>query len=481
MKRKNFRHLVAITLLLTIPLRLLADDGDPAVSATIEGLLTRLKAETGVPAYSVAIVQDSKLIAASAVGEIDVRNHTKATTTSWFRLASVSKVVGSTMLALLVQDGDLDPNAPVGHYLSELPVQYRQMTVLQLLAHTSGMPHYEERDTLVAATHYDNAVATLASVGDRPLLFEPGAGYRYSSHGYTVLGALYESIAKTPVDESVKAFIGEMTGRESPTLEKIRVRNLRRSNVFEVESGGARTVKPRDQSYSPFGTGMVASAADLAMFGDAVLRSPVLKPATRDMLFQPVTLDDDTIAGNYLYNVAFGWRVSEDPAGRTVYHHSGVTQGARSALVLYPETGLSIAFLSNAAWVAQIERTAFSIAGIVLDREVPDAKGVARHFAGTFDGEAIAGTLFCANSPVSCRLSDERGPFADWLSQYLPDKRKQANWSFLPVRGAGGRRLKIVTSVGLVELREDDSLAGRFEAEIGNNRMLEIQFQPGER
>ena len=115
---------------------------EEGVSASIEGLLLSIRENTQVPAYSVAIVRGGQLIAESAVGEIDVVNHIDASPENWFRLASVSKVIGATMLALLVQDGDLDPNRAIGDYLPGLPSQCRNITALQLLSHTSGMPHY---------------------------------------------------------------------------------------------------------------------------------------------------------------------------------------------------------------------------------------------------------------------------------------------------------------------------------------------------
>ncbi len=461
--------------LVALPLAGVAGDGNRSPQTSIEALLAALRDQTGVPAYSVAIAREGELVAAAAVGEIDVRNRTPATTETWFRLASVSKIVGGTMLALLVEAGELDPNAPIGRYLDDLPEQFRGITTLELLAHTSGMPHYQPRDAAIAATHYDSAVETLASVGNRPLIDSPGSAYLYSSHGYTILGALHESISGVPIDESVPAFIGKLTGRESPALENILERNRRRSNVFDVGADGAVTLKPRDQSYSPFGTGMVASAPDLALFGDAVLRSPLIADATRELLFHPVTLDDGSPTGNYLYEVAFGWRVGRDAAGRRIYHHSGVTQGARSTLILYPDAGLSIAFLSNASWVAQIERTAMAFANFVLDGQVPGAADIDADFAGTYDGRAIDGTLGCDTGADSCLLSDRGGALSEWLSQHRPGDGLQSDWHFMPVHGNGGRALKLVTSVGIVELREAvPRSSGRFAAEIGNGRLLEF-------
>jgi len=451
---------------------------EESASASIERLLLSIRENTQVPAYSVAIVRDGRLIAASAVGEIDIVNHIDASPENWFRLASVSKVIGATMLALLVQDSDLDPNEAIGVYLPDLPSQYRNITALQLLSHTSGMPHYEARDALRGNTHYETAIDALASVGDRQLLSAPGDSYAYSSHGYTILSALYEVITGVPLSEAVPAFIRDLTGRDSPTLENLQQRNPRRSNVFDVVSDGAVTLKPHDQSYTPFGTGFVASATDLAFFGDAVLHSTAISSDTRDLLFQPVLLTAGGKTGNHLYEVAFGWRVGRDSSGRTVYHHAGVTSGARSVLVLYPASNLSIAFLSNASWTAQIERTAFALANLVIENQRSVSSVGEFAFTGSFDGEDITGSIACAGENGECLFSDSSGAFSEWLERYLPGNDAVTRWPVLSVYGTDGYALKIATSVGIVELclnieESDDKV---FRAEVGNGRLLKIRF-----
>jgi CubicO group peptidase (beta-lactamase class C family) len=469
-----------IALIALIGLTQLCVGADPneKTSGSIADILSSLRELTQVPAFSVAIVRNGQVLAQSAVGEIDTRNHIDALPEHRFRLASVSKTVGATMLALLVQRGDLDPGAPISDYIDDLPEQYRHLTALQLLSHTSGLPHYQARDALIAKTHYNTAIDALASVGDRPLISTPGDSYVYSSHGYTILSALYETVSGETLGESAPAFVEKLTARESPAIEDLQRRDSRRSNVFAVGAYGAKTLKPRDQSYSPFATGFVASATDLAYFGDAVLHSPQIDEKTRELLFRPVTLTKGGKTGRYFYEVAFGWRVGKDLSGRTVYHHAGVTEGARSVLILYPESGLSIAFLSNAAWTAQIERTGFALANIVLEKQSPASTSGSHDFTGFFDGHEISGTLACVGRASTCRFSDNLGALSEWLMQYSPNKELKMGWPSLLVQGDSGYALKVVTSVGVIELQRTNTSSGRnsFQAELGNGRVLVINF-----
>ena len=449
---------------------------DDSASDIVTEILFDIREQTAVPAYSVAIVRDGQLVISSTVGEIDTANQISALPEHQFRLASVSKLIGATMLALLVQQGELDPEAPISDYIADLPEQYRGLTTLQLLTHTSGMPHYQARDALRGETHYTSAIEALASVGDRPLLSAPGASYQYSSHGYTILSALHETVTGDPLVESVPGFVESLSGRSAPALEYHPRQGAQQSKVFDVGADCATTLQPRDQSFSPFGTGFVSSAVDLAHFGDAVLHSPLIDPETRSLLFRPVRLSNGEKIGDYLYEVAFGWRVGKDWSDRTVYHHAGATQGARSVLILYPEFGLSIAFLSNASWTSGIERTGFALANIVLENQSRVMFDGQRDFTGSFDGREISGTLHCDQG--SCRFSDNQGPLTEWLMRYSPHKDAQTDWPVLLVDGDGGPALDIATTVGVVELRRvtDQSNDEVFQTEISNGRELVVRF-----
>ena len=136
MNTRPWRSRLVLILSLALTHICSAADAPVDVSGNIAGILTSLQEQTGVPAYSVAIVRDGQVLAQTAVGEVDIRNHFDVTLGHRFRVASVSKVVGATMLALLVQSGELDPHAPISNYVQELPEQYQDLTALQLLSHT---------------------------------------------------------------------------------------------------------------------------------------------------------------------------------------------------------------------------------------------------------------------------------------------------------------------------------------------------------
>jgi len=444
----------------------------------IGNMLTKLQRIVRVPALSVAVVRKGKLEAAVTIGKKDITNQYEATVDTAFRLASVSKVVGATMLAKLVQDGYLEPEAPIKTYLPNLPEHFGEITTLQLLAHTSGLPHYQALDSTISSQHYLTAQDTLTAVGSRPLLATPGEQYLYSSHGYTLLGALYEEVTQKPLHQSTREFIHELTGLETPMLEDVTRRNSNQSNAFELRVDGPGTIKRHDQSYSPFGTGFIATASDLAMFGNAVLNSAVLNDETRQMMFTPVELPHSGTTGTYLYMVGFGWRVGIDYAARRVVHHSGITQGARSALILYPEADLSVAILSNASWTAQIERTAFSIADILLETQSISPASGEYTFTGSFDGVPIEGFLRCYSDGGECVFSDHAGALSQWLTGFNYSSQQTASWPALLAVTDTEAVIKLITTVGFADLRiaPDDCKDLCYVTEFGDARKLKLKF-----
>ena len=179
-------------------------------ASELNKLLTELNRITGVPGFSVSIVQNGKEVASVATGLTDINKQESSKRDSIFRLASVSKIIGATMLADLVDKGRLDPDATISHYIPRLPKHYQNLTVRQLVSHTSGMPHYQAVDYDIYDRHYDSAQQALTTLKARDLNSKPGHEYLYSTHGYTLAGAVFEAIQKQSIQTALPQFLKAM-------------------------------------------------------------------------------------------------------------------------------------------------------------------------------------------------------------------------------------------------------------------------------
>ena len=147
------------------------------------------------------------------------------------------------MLAELVVNGQLDPDIPIGHYFRELDTKYHKITTRQLVSHTSGMPHYQIKDYNIYNKHYLSAIEAIETLKGRDLLSKPGDEYSYSTHGYTLAGAIHEKISEQPLSSSIPSFIKRWTKKATPIIENIENLSPLTSKLYAINGG---TVDEKD-------------------------------------------------------------------------------------------------------------------------------------------------------------------------------------------------------------------------------------------
>lgn len=433
-------------------------------------LLNSLNDVTGVPGFSVAVVHKGKLVASVATGLSDVKNKRTATPNTTFRLASVSKIIGATMLAELVTTGQLDPDLGIGHYYPDLNIKYHHITIRHLVSHISGMPHYQLKDFDIYDHHFERATDAVKTLKNRDLLSRPGAKYEYSTHGYTLAGAVYEKVTNQSLSHGVKQFVERWTGKATPAIENLHQLSPDSSKLYELGSNGAKEITYGEKSYSVFGAGLYATASDLAYFGAKVLEKSNSQPPLKKLLFSPTKKNDGSLIKNSRYSVGFGWRIAQDQFGRTVYHHAGATPGARSILALFPEHNLSIAFLSNSSWISGIDKLVFALASLYIDEAKVDEKTQIKLRISNKNDQIESFSNCTANQ---CYLTDSKSDFATWLNSFNTKSNTISKWPIFTYNTPLDQRLLMVTKIGITSFK---GLQNRFEANTGKHQTYSIQI-----
>ena len=106
--------------------------------------------------------------------------------------ASLAKQVTGAAIAMLVRRGQIDPDAPVGQFLVDLPAWASRVTVRQLLGHTSGLPpasEFEASPPCWTDGYVINVLKALASASS-----PPGTAFAYSNAGYVCLARIVETV-----------------------------------------------------------------------------------------------------------------------------------------------------------------------------------------------------------------------------------------------------------------------------------------------
>ena len=364
-----------------------ANAPDDAAAATAQRLLQALVATNGVPGMGAAVWRDGRVAWTGCAGLRDIEAAAPVQRDTVFRLASVSKVIATAAAARLVDEGRLDLDAPVGDTLPWLPAAWAQVTVRQLAAHTSGAPHYAGNDLQVLGkVRYPTSRDAVGIFSGRALLSPPGTAYRYSSWGYTLLGAVIEARTGESFVDHVRRHVtpGLAIGADGETG------GAAASALYAIEDGAARRVPRTDMSYTWPGGGLAATPEALAVFGGRVLEHRIVSAARWQAMQQPARLADGTRVRDRDYEVGLGWRLGRDADGARIAHHAGTTLGARSVLLLWPEQDMAVAVLSNALWVSSIESTAQMLAAPFRNPPVGLARAAcptATRLAGVLEGE----------------------------------------------------------------------------------------------
>ena len=129
-----------ITLLVTLTVLVAFDlQGQlpPATASRIDAIAGKVLAETGAPSVSIAVVKDDKISYVHAYGNGCEEPPTPARPEMRYKIGSISKQFAAMAILLLVQEGKLSLDDPVGRFLPSL-TRANDITIRQVLSHTSG-------------------------------------------------------------------------------------------------------------------------------------------------------------------------------------------------------------------------------------------------------------------------------------------------------------------------------------------------------
>jgi CubicO group peptidase (beta-lactamase class C family)/D-alanyl-D-alanine dipeptidase len=175
----------------------------------------------GLPALSIALVDDQEIVWAKGFGRADPVRNVPATGQTVYRVGSVSKLFTDLAVMQLVERGRLDLDAPVSRYLPEFEPENPfavAITLRQLMAHRSGLV----REPPIGH-YFDPAppplLEVIRSLGRTKLVFEPGTRTKYSNAGIAVVGAVVERVAGQRFSEAIRASLLEPIGMASSSFE----------------------------------------------------------------------------------------------------------------------------------------------------------------------------------------------------------------------------------------------------------------------
>jgi CubicO group peptidase (beta-lactamase class C family) len=372
------------------------DNQDERFSSAFSVLKNAI-ADRAFPAASVAVTHADKLVALRAFGrftyeelgappfsrssreEPALSEHREpkggdfdlaVTPATLFDLASVTKAVATTTMAMLLYErGLLELETPVIGVVPEFMAdscgepdsRRRDVTFRMLLAHSSGLPAYEK---LFLQAHSRDDLLRAAFITS--LSTDPGTHAEYSDIGFIVLGAALERIAGESLDPFCQREIFAPLGMVNTTFNPPQESRATIPPTADerYEAGACATPRStfrqriiqgevQDENASVLGgvagqAGLFSTAEDLARFAQTMMQggSPILRPDTVTLFTRRESAPTGT-------SRALGWDTPSTPSqsgthfGPGSFGHLGYTG---TSLWIAPDRQLSITLLTNRTW-----------------------------------------------------------------------------------------------------------------------------------
>ncbi len=297
---------------------------------------------------SILIARDDEILWQFAGGLADREANIPNRIDTQFNLGSMNKMFTAISILQLVEQGKLNLEDTIAQVLSDYPNPEvaSQVTIHQLLTHTSGLGDTFTEEFGIDPHHYRSNEDYLPLFVNEPLRFTPGEGFSYSNAGFVVLGLIVESVSGQSYDDYVRVHIFEPSGMVSTGAHDIEedVPNLAIGYTTMDIDGNDTGVLASHTALMP-GRGFAAGGGystvmDLFMFRNALLGYQLLSPASTELLITGKV----EMRENMQYGYGFFDRLE---ARQRVVGHSGGAPGVCSFLNIYLESGFSVAVLTN--------------------------------------------------------------------------------------------------------------------------------------
>jgi CubicO group peptidase (beta-lactamase class C family) len=330
-----------------------------AAQQDLTPILEGIRRKHDLPAMAGAVVMGDRIVAQGVCGERKRRTGVPPEPDDVWHLGSCTKAMTATLIALLVEKGQLRWDTTLAdvfpHLSATMHEEYRRVTIRQLLAHRSGLPQEQPADVSVtelrelpgAPREQRGAFVGMRLVG--PPLSSPGSTFQYSNAGYIILGAVAEQVADMPYETLMGDLLFRPLGMKTACFAAA-------TSETEIEqpwqhpvvwNGMPVAVPPTAENdlppvYYPAG-GVHCSVGDWAKFITMHLRDEreeggLLKPETIKALHTSQYGDD----------YAMGWLITERTwgGGEVLYH--GGSQNMNYAVVwMAPKKDFAVLVTSN--------------------------------------------------------------------------------------------------------------------------------------
>ncbi len=450
----------------------------------IDSLYKKHATDNHFPGISFGIVVDGKLVYSGNYGYTDIEKKTPVTSSSLFRIASMSKSFTCMAILKLRDEGRLDLDDPAYYYIPELKnLKYPtadapHITIRHLMTHGAGFPEDNPwGDRQLADTDKD-----LMEFIGKQISFSnpPGIAFEYSNLGFALQGKIISKVSGMRYQDYIKKYILEPLGMKTTTYEYADVAPDKLAHGYrwlnEKWNEEELLHDTPDGSWGAMGS-MISSIEEFGNYmgmhlaawppNNAPDDGPIKRSSVREMHhpwrwngFNPNYKfpDGRTCAVTSAYAYGLGW--VKDCEGKTYIAHSGGLPGFGSQWRIMPDYGIGVVAFANRTYSPfgfvnlRVLDTIIKIAGLE-PRQLPSSK-ILEHMRNEL-----------MKFLPDWNNAEQSGLFAE---NFFPDN---------PIDSLKKESMELFAKAGKIfkvtEVKPENQLRGTFiiEAEKGN---IEIYF-----
>jgi len=266
-----------------------------------------------------------------------------------FHMASVSKPFVASAVMQLVEQGRMNLDERVVTYLPYFELadgRYGEITIRQMLNHTSGMP--DVMDYEWDNPQYDEGAAEryVRTLTGEQMIAAPGELWRYSNMAFDTMGDVIAKVSEVPFETYVKENILDPLGMSESSFIHPDIREELRTtgHVWQLEPV-VSDVYPYNRRHAPSST-LNSSVVEMTKWAFVNLNrgelngNRILREESYDVLWTPSAQVSEN------RHVGLSWFLGEHRGTRTVGHSGGDT-GFSSQFVLLPEEDIGLVMACN--------------------------------------------------------------------------------------------------------------------------------------
>jgi len=367
-------------------------------SKLIDSYVKEAMKNNKIPGLALGIIKDGKVIFEQYYGTENLEDLKKVSPTSMFRVYSTSKLTANVGIFQLIEQGKLSLEDNISKYVENIPKEWQEVKVKNLLTHSSGIPNFIAFEDIPVD---DSNAKVIERLSKEKMEFKTGNEFRYNQTNYMLLTMIIEKITGQSFnnfiinnqfsDSKNQVYFSSNSLEQIPNrVQKYNYNNQTKQYEQTLFNNGVR---------SHSGNGLAITLPAFLQWSSHLSKNDLLNQKTMETMWKPFDY------GNKKDVFAYGWEINK-ANNIPSYGFSG---GNVSAYRIFPQNNMAIIMISNGYNFFPAQYHIVNHVAAIIDKKLSDAYSIAE--------ESIIAGFAKANNPNAEK-------------NYYAIKAKNPKWDF---------------------------------------------------